>query len=67
MENGQAFWVVMLVNTIEEKRVYVENLYKTKSRKTNFVEQAYKANYKVNNDNFFYDVNFRFFNFLKKA
>ena len=34
------------MKTIEEKRIYVENLYKTKSRKTNFVEQAYKANYK---------------------
>ena len=38
------------------KRLYVENLYKTLSRKTNFVEQAYKANYEVRNDNFFYDV-----------
>ena len=44
------------MSNTEEKRLYVENLYKTKSRKTNFVEQAYKANYKVNNDNFFYDV-----------
>ena len=43
------------MKTTEEKRLYVENLYKTKSRKTNFVEQAYKANYKVNN-NFFYNV-----------
>ena len=44
------------MNTTEEKKIYVENLYKTKSRKTNFVEQAYKANYKINNNNFFYDV-----------
>ena len=44
------------MKSIEEKKVYVENLYKTLSRKTNFVEQAYKANYKVKNDNFFYDV-----------
>lgn len=44
------------MNTIEEKRIYVENLYKSLSRKTNFVEQAYKANYTVNNNNFFYDV-----------
>lgn len=47
---------VKKMNSVEEKKNYVENLYKTKSRKTNFVEQAYKANYKVNNDNFFYDV-----------
>ena len=44
------------MKSIADKRIYVENLYKTKSRKTNFVEQAYKANYKINDDNFFYDV-----------
>lgn len=44
------------MKTVEEKRIYVEDLYKSHSRKTNFVEQAYKANYTVNNDNFFYDV-----------
>lgn len=44
------------MKTTNDKRLYVENLYKAKSRKTNFVEQAYKANYKINNDNFFYDV-----------
>lgn len=40
----------------KQKREYVENLYKTKSRKKNFVEESYKANYKVLNNNFFYDV-----------
>lgn len=44
------------MRSTEEKRIYVEKMYKSLSRKTNFVEQAYKANYKVNNDNFFYDV-----------
>ena len=44
------------MNSTEEKRVYVENLYKTLSRKTNFVEQAYRANYEVENNNFFYDI-----------
>ncbi|MDD2391670.1 MAG: DNA cytosine methyltransferase [Bacilli bacterium] len=39
-----------------EKREYANNLYKVNSKKTNFVEQSYKANYKINNDNFFYDV-----------
>lgn len=39
-----------------DKRLYVEHLYKTNSKKTNFVEQSYKANYFVKNDNFFYDV-----------
>lgn len=44
------------LKTIEEKKNYANNLYKTLSRKHNFVEDSYKANYKVVNDNFFYDV-----------
>lgn len=44
------------MKSIEEKRIYVENIYKEKSRKTNFVEQSYKANYSIKDDNFFYDV-----------
>lgn len=44
------------MKTTKEKKDYVENLYKTKSRKTNFVEISYKANYQVKDDNFFYDV-----------
>lgn len=42
--------------SVKEKKEYVKNLYSSLSRKTNFVEIAYKGNYKVNNDNFFYDV-----------
>ncbi len=44
------------MKSIAEKKEYVENLYKTLSRKTNFVKQAYEANYEVKNNNFFYDV-----------
>lgn len=44
------------MKSIEEKRIYVENIYKEKSRKTNFVEQSYKANYSIKDDSFFYDV-----------
>ena len=44
------------MNSTEEKRLYVEKLYKTKSRRTNFVEQSYKANYEIKDNNFFYDV-----------
>lgn len=44
------------MKSIEEKKIYVENIYKEKSRKTNFVEQSYKANYSIKDDNFFYDV-----------
>lgn len=44
------------MKSIKEKKEYVENLYNTKSRKTNFVKISYEANYKVQDDNFFYDV-----------
>lgn len=44
------------MKSVKEKREYVENLYKTLSRKSNFVKKAYEANYKVKNNNFFYDV-----------
>lgn len=56
IDHDQELNKIKKMKTIEEKRLYVENLYKTLSRKTNFVEQAYKANYDVKNDNFFYDV-----------
>ena len=41
---------------IDSKRDYVKSLYENKSRKTNFVEKSYKDNYKIKNENFFYDV-----------
>lgn len=40
----------------EEKRKYVDELYNSKTRKTNFVQQSFLANYHVENDNFFQDV-----------
>lgn len=47
---------VRRLGTIEQKRIYVENLYKTHTRKKNFVQQSYLANYQVENGNFFQDV-----------
>lgn len=47
---------VKALKTTKEKKEYVENLYKEKSRRTNFVKIAYEGNYKVKDDNFFYDV-----------
>ena len=44
------------MKSIEEKRTYVENIYRTQSKRHNFVEDAYKANYEVKDNNFFYDV-----------
>ena len=48
--------IMILRKRIKQKREYVERLYKTKSKKTNFVELTYKNNYEVHDDNFFYDV-----------
>lgn len=40
----------------EDKRDYVDALYKRNSIKTNFVKQSYLANYQIQNDLFFADV-----------
>ena len=44
------------MNSFNEKNRYVQELYKTMSKKNNFVEASYKANYKIENDRYFYDV-----------
>ena len=46
------------MNSVEEKRDYVRHIYHTKSKRHNFVEDTYMANYKEElvNNNFFYDV-----------
>lgn len=44
------------MKSIEEKRNYSNGLYKEHSRRTNFVEKTYLNNYKVIDDNYFYDV-----------
>lgn len=40
----------------KEKREYVDNLYMSMTRQTNYVQQSYLANYKVEDDNFYQDV-----------
>lgn len=47
---------VKKLKSIQDKRNYVKDLYAKNSRKTNFVEKAYLANYQIENNNFFYDV-----------
>ena len=44
------------LNSSTEKNKYARELYESKSRKTNFVEQSYLANYELSKDQFFYDV-----------
>lgn len=47
---------IKTLNSYQEKNKYVKSLYKSKSRKTNFVELTYKNNYPIEDDRFFYDV-----------
>lgn len=44
------------LSSTKEKRIYVDELYAKSTRQTNYVQQSYLANYKVENDNFFQDV-----------
>lgn len=39
-----------------KKKKYVDNLYQSKSRKQNYVKQSYLANYKINENDFHYDI-----------
>lgn len=45
------------LNSVEEKRDYVNKLYAQLSRKNNFVKESYFANYSIEKDMFFNDVN----------
>ncbi len=47
---------VKSLNSIFEKRDYVNNLYEKLTKKTNFVKKSYLANYKVKDDLFFNDI-----------
>lgn len=44
------------LSSAKEKKDYVDNLYKTKTRQTNYVQQSYQANYNVEDDDFHQDV-----------
>ena len=47
---------ILSLNNALEKKLYVDNLYKDLTRKTNFVQQSYLANYSVENNLFFQDI-----------
>lgn len=44
------------MNSKLKKKKYVDHLYQTKSRKQNYVKQSYLANYKINENDFHYDI-----------
>lgn len=48
---------VKQLSNAKEKCDYVRQLYENKTRKTNFVEYSYLANYKCTQDNFYQDIN----------
>lgn len=50
------FKAIQNLHSIREKREYAENLYKTNSRQTNYVQTSYLANYNVEDENFFQDI-----------
>lgn len=52
----EQFEIIKKLNTAKEKNEYVRHLYTSLSKKTNFVEKSYLANYEVEDNNFFYDV-----------
>ena len=49
---------IRLLGNKVEKRDYINNLYRLKSRKKNFIELSYKENYNLADDLFFYDVRY---------
>ena len=48
--------IIKSLHSVKDKREYVERLYASKTRKTNFVQLSYLANYNLENNNFFQDV-----------
>lgn len=47
---------VRTLPNINEKAKFVKSLYKSKTRKSNFVEISYLSNYNIRDNNFFYDI-----------
>lgn len=47
---------IRAMSSVKEKREYVEHLYATKTKQTNYVQKSYLANYAVDDNNFFQDV-----------
>lgn len=50
--------IVFNMKDKKEKKEFIDNLYKSKSRKQNYVKQSYLANYDINEDDFYADVRF---------
>ena len=49
--------IIRNLKTVEEKKVYVDRLYDSKTKKHNFVRDTYLNNYSIKDDLFFQDIN----------
>lgn len=56
IDYSSEFEKIKSLQYVKEKKDYVDDLYKANTRKTNFVQKSYLANYKVEDDLFFQDV-----------
>jgi len=55
-DNDKEFAKVKKCKSILEKKLYVDNLYTQLTRKKNYVEVSYKANYEIRDNNYFQDI-----------
>lgn len=56
IDYAKEFVNVKSLNSPQKKMDYVDNLYKSKSRQTNFVQRSYLANYLIEDNRFFQDI-----------
>ena len=47
---------VKTLSTPQQKREYVDKIYASRTRQTNYVQQSYLANYEIEDNNFYQDV-----------
>lgn len=56
IDHAKEYAHIKTLATAKEKREYADNLYASKTRQTNYVQQSYLANYEVEDNNFYQDV-----------
>ena len=56
IDHAKEYAHIKTLATAKKKREYADNLYASKTRQTNYVQQSYLANYEVEDNNFYQDV-----------
>lgn len=56
LDYAKEFSAVKSLPTSQQKQKYVDALYKSKSRQTNFVQKSYLANYELPEDRYYQDI-----------